>query len=98
MLSLGSSHGNGRQRLLFQIHHESDNFSRLCRKYVENSTTTALSKEAPLLLNAMTNELEIPSEQKHLIEKVHNYLVGHFGKERTIKLLLKEGHTVSGSI
>ena len=67
-----------------------DNFSRLCRNEADNSCLP--SAEEKLQLNALVNELVVPLDRRDLIERVHNSVVGHFGKERTIKLLLKQGH------
>lgn len=67
-----------------------DNLSRLCRNLPEREET--LVPDNNIQLNAIVNELVIPEVRRKHIEQVHNSLVGHFGKERTIKLLLNSGH------
>jgi hypothetical protein len=78
-----------------------DSLSRLCLLHETAPTLTeeqilhALDEEKDEQLNALTSKIYIiPQEYKELMSQFHNSQVGHHGVEKTIDLLLQNGHIV----
>lgn len=79
-----------------------DCFSRLCDNASASTDTSregdevidkeANSRPGTLSLNALAVELVIPAERLVLLQRYHNSTVGHFGRDRTLRMLVADAH------